>query len=314
MSDLNIVVPLDGSALAEKALPFAVALARLRGQKLLLLTVLSEGSYPERSGVMTQVVDEATTYLALIRKEISQEGLPNRLDYEGIETKVVSGRSPHNLGEIINTLEASEVVMTTHGRTGLSRFVLGSIARDTLEQVHVPVILLRPVELAESALPMELMYQKTSLPLPGEKASGQLVVALDGTAEAEVVVQPALELCKAAGFELCLVRVIPPYTPIADGVNYRAGDETAERQTAATKYLQDLRARLAEAEPDVSILIEVLSGHPAEAILEYTRRGHTTLVAMTSHSYGRMALLMTGSVAEKVLDESHLPVLMVHRK
>ena len=156
MSFQKIVIPLDGSALAEKALPFGVALARLRQEKLLLLKVVSGQSYPERSEVDTPEVDEASTYLEMIKKEISQEGLPNWIAYGRIETQVVSGRSAHELGDLINSLGASQVVMTTHGRTGLSRFLMGSVDRDTLERLQVPAILLRPVELADSALPMEL--------------------------------------------------------------------------------------------------------------------------------------------------------------
>ncbi len=313
MSDQKIVIPLDGSGLAEKALPFGVALARLRQGKLLLVKVVSGQSFSESSGIATPEVKEASTYLELIKKEISQEGLPNWISYDRIETQVVAGHPAHELGEVINSLGASQVVMTTHGRTGLSRFLMGSVARDTLERLQIPAIVLRPVELADSALPMELMYQKTGLPKPGEKVSGQIVVALDGTPEAEGVLPPALELCKAAGFELCLLRVVPPYTPITDGINYRAGEETKERQAEAEVYLESVRNRLAGSEAGVSIVFEVLNGNPAEEILEYTRHGKVSMLAMASHIRSRLSTLMTGSVAEEVMDESHLPVLMIQR-
>jgi nucleotide-binding universal stress UspA family protein len=311
MSDQKIVVPLDGSALAEKALPFAVALARLRQQKLLLLRVVREQSFPERSSVRTQEVEEANAYLEQVKKEISQKGLPNWIAYDQVETHVVTGRSAHDLGEIVNSLEASQVVMTTHGRTGFSRLLMGSIARDTLERLQVPAFFIRPVGLEQSALPMELMYQKTGVPKPGERSSGQIVAALDGTPEAEVILQPALELCKVSGFGLCLLRVIPPYTPIVDGINYRAGDETNKRRAEASAYLERVRNRLAE--PGIQIVLEVLDGNPTKAILEYTRQGKASILAMASHTRSRMSRLMVGSVAEEIMDESHLPVLMVHR-
>ena len=312
MTDQKIIVPLDGSALAEKALPFAVALARLENRKILLLKIEPEGKPTQEGETESPVMEEATVYLGLVKKEISQPELPNFIDYNDIEIEVVPGRPVRELGDVINSLNPSQVVMTTHGRTGLSRFMLGSVARETLERLQVPVILLRPFDLAGSALPLELMYQKTGLPQPGKKASGQLVVALDGTPEAEVVLQPALELCKVAGFELCLVRVVPPYIPLVDGINYRAGDVENERKEEARAYLEGVKTRLAESE--VSIVFQVLNGKPADAILEYTRQDKVLMVAIASHSHSRMAQLMTGSLAEEVMDESHLPVLMMHRK
>jgi nucleotide-binding universal stress UspA family protein len=289
----------------------AVALAELRQQKLLLLRVVSEQSFPERSGIRSPEVEEATAYLEQVKKEISQKGLPNWIAFDRLETHVVTGRPAHDLGEIINSLEASQVVMTTHGRTGLSRLLMGSIARDTLERLQVPAIFLRPVGLEQSALPMELMYQKTGLPKPGERSGGLIVAALDGTPEAEVILQPALELCKVSGFGLCLLRVIPPYTPIVDGVNYRAGDEMKKRRAEASAYLESVRNKLAG--PGIQIVFEVLEGDPTKAILEYTRQVKASILAIASHTRTRMSRLVSGSVAEEVLDESHLPVLMVHR-
>lgn len=314
MSDKKIIVPLDGSALAEKALPYGVALARLRQEKLLLLRVESiKETYSQMSGVTTQELDEDVTYLELIRKEISQEELPNWLPYDRIETKVVTGRSPHELGEILNSLDASQVVMTTHGRTGLSRFFLGSIAREALEQLNAPVILLRPSALEDSALPMELMYQKTGFGKPGETVKGNIAVALDGTPEAEVVLQPAVELAKASGLGLSILKVVPDYNPITDGVNYSMGEEINRRKVEAWNYLEGIKTKLAA--PELEITLKVLIGNPVTAILTYagSEEGKVVMLAMASHSRGRLSRLTQGSVAEAVMDESHLPVLMVPR-
>jgi nucleotide-binding universal stress UspA family protein len=309
----KVVVPLDGSALSERALPYGVALARLEQVNLLLLRIEPEDETTSKVvGAIAQA--EALNYLELVRKEISQEGLPNRLPFEQIEIQVVGGRSPHELGAIINELEVSQVVMTTHGRTGLSRFFMGSIAREAVEQLQVPVILIRPQSPEASALPMELMYQKTGLPKPGEAITGKIAVALDGTPEAEVILQPALELGKALGLGLALLKVVPDYNPLTDGVNSSMVEEIHRRKIEAWHYLQAVGTRLAGS--DIDITLKVLIGQqPAPAILEYavSDEGNIVMLAMASHTRNRLARLVQGSIAEEVLDASHLPVLMVQR-
>ncbi|MBN9393567.1 MAG: universal stress protein [Chloroflexi bacterium] len=313
MSDRKIVVPLDGSALAEQALPYGVALARREELNLLLLRVEPESEATSKTiGSITQ--GEALNYLELVRKEISQDGLPNRLPFDRIETQVIGGRSAHELGAILNGLEVSQVVMTTHGRTGLSRFFLGSIAREAVEQLQAPVILIRPRALEVSALPMELMYQKTGLPKPDEKITAKIAVALDGTPEAEVILQPALELSKVLGFGLVLLKVVPDYNPLTDGVNYSMVEEINRRKVETWHYLEDVKNRLGA--PTVDITLKVLIGQqPAHAILEYavSDEGKIAMLAMASHTRNRLSRLVQGSIAERVMEESHLPVLMVHR-
>jgi nucleotide-binding universal stress UspA family protein len=312
-STKKVVVPLDGSALAERALPYGVALARLEQVSLLLLRIEPENEATSKVvGAIVQA--EALNYLELVRKEISQEGLPNRLPFDQIEIQMVGGRSPHELGAILNSLEVSQVVMTTHGRTGLSRFFMGSIAREAVEQLQVPVILIRPQAPEASSLPMELMYQKTGLPKPGETITEKIAVALDGTPEAEVVLQPALELSKALGLGLVLLKVVPDFNPLTDGVNYSMVEEIHRRKIDAWHYLEAVRTGLDD--PAVNITLKVLIGQqPAPAILEYavSDEGNIVMLAMASHTRNRLARLVQGSIAEQVMDESHLPVLMVHR-
>lgn len=306
-----VVVPLDGSALAERALPYGVALARLEKLNLLLLRIEPE---PEAEPVGAIIQAEALNYLNLVHKEISQESLPNRLPFDQIETHVVSGRSPHELGAILNSLDVSQVVMTTHGRTGLSRFFMGSIAKEAVEQLQVPVILIRPQSPEASALPVELMYEQTNLPKPGETATGKIAIALDGTSAAEVVLQPAIELSKALGLGLVLLKVVAEFDPLLDGFNYKLAEEIQRRKVDAWRYLEEVKTRLADKEVDITIKV-LVGQQAAPAILDYalSEEGNTVLLAMASHTRNRLSRLVQGSVAEQVLDESHLPVLMVHR-
>src|SRR3954465_5760404 len=108
MNDQKIIVPLDGSSLAEKALPFAVALARLNQQKLVLLKLEPEVNPSQEDEKDSPLVEEARGYLEMVKREISQPKLPNYLDFEQIQTQIVAGRSIHELGDVINSLGGSQ--------------------------------------------------------------------------------------------------------------------------------------------------------------------------------------------------------------
>jgi nucleotide-binding universal stress UspA family protein len=144
----HILVPLDGSGLAETALPAALAFGQSFGSKLTLLRVVRP---PEVSGqssggvsygdfitqLRSQAVAEAEGYLK------SQQGM---LRQQGVETYTHIAEG-NNIAELIldqaDSLEIDTIVMSTHGRGGLSRWVFGSVADKVLRRANVPVLLIR---------------------------------------------------------------------------------------------------------------------------------------------------------------------------
>jgi nucleotide-binding universal stress UspA family protein len=144
----HLLVPLDGSGLAETALPAAVSLAQQFHSKLLLLRVVrppdvtgqtSGGiSYGEFVADLRQRgITEAEHYLRSQQGVLRQQGID-------VEVLVVEGR---NVAELIldncADLRIDTIVMSTHGRGGLSRWVFGSVADKVLRRAHVPVLLIR---------------------------------------------------------------------------------------------------------------------------------------------------------------------------
>ena len=299
----NIVVPLDGSALAEKALPLAAALATRSGEKLVLLRLVAETAEIEAE------LKSARAYVEEVHREITHPDLDNRLEPNRVEVQVVPG-NPEDLGPIISKLDATLVVMTTHGRTGLSRLIMGSVAKQTLAHLNVPVILIRPADIVDSQLPMELMYRSSELPGPEHSYAAQMVVTLDGTPEAETVLQPAAALARALRFTLCLVRVVTPHHPITEGVNFASVPDLEQRHYEAAQYLKGLQHSLTE--QDVNCTSQVLTGEPDREIVDYAGQRGVVMLAMASHTRGKLGRLVLGSVAEKVMSATHLPVMMVH--
>jgi nucleotide-binding universal stress UspA family protein len=138
----RILVPLDGSALAESALPPAVELARPAGATLLLIRAAEARVVPgaDPVGAQVEVVLEAEAYL---------EGVAARLREQGtlaVEPTVWYGPAVASIVDAARAGRIDLIVMTTHGRSGLGRLILGSVAESVLRGTSTPILLLRAPE------------------------------------------------------------------------------------------------------------------------------------------------------------------------
>ncbi|HEV2236171.1 MAG TPA: universal stress protein, partial [Ktedonobacterales bacterium] len=200
----RILVPLDGSARAESAIPVAARLARAAGGSVVLIEVanvhLEYGPYrdPDTARPITfdRDYEDAATYLTALSKGTHLAGIPT-------ETRVPTGHVAETILAEARAEQADVIVITSHGRTGFARWVLGSVARTVVRQAPIPVLLLR---------------EAGSKPVPSLfEGIGRLrvLVPLDGSPSAETALGPAAELAHAlAGSEgaaLHLLRV--PETP-----------------------------------------------------------------------------------------------------
>ena len=136
----TILVPLDGSILAESALAPAVDLAREHGATLVLLRAAEAHTRPMADPIEAQVqtVRGAEDYLAGLRGRVTQAGIA------GVETSVWYGPPAEAIVEAARFRGADLIVMSSHGRTGLGRLVLGSVAETVLRATRVPILLIRP--------------------------------------------------------------------------------------------------------------------------------------------------------------------------
>jgi nucleotide-binding universal stress UspA family protein len=135
----TILVPLDGSALAEAALPRALEAVRESGARLLLLRAAEAHRLPGLDPTQAQirVTSDAEDYLARIAERLRHAGLP------GVETSVWYGPAPWAIVEAARVRHADLIVMTTHGRSGLGRLILGSVAESVVRGTRTPILLLR---------------------------------------------------------------------------------------------------------------------------------------------------------------------------
>ena len=138
----KILVPLDGSALAEAALPKALEMVESSGAKLLLIRAAEAHTLPgvDPTEAQIKVVQEAEEYLAQVSDRLAALGQKN------VETSVWYGPAAYAIVEATRLNKVGLIAMTTHGRSGLGRLILGSVAESVLRGTTTPILLIRTAE------------------------------------------------------------------------------------------------------------------------------------------------------------------------
>jgi nucleotide-binding universal stress UspA family protein len=294
----NFVVPLDGSELAERALPYAVRLARAGQGRISLVRVALappsmnvDGAGWERD--QREAVDAAEHYLGAIAAKLA--------DQVPVETVVPYGRPAVHILEQVRLRDADGVVMATHGRTGLAKLLYGSVAETVLAESGVPVLLVhaRPGQPAEPAF---------------DPMAGRLVVPLDGSMFAEAAVELAFDFLGPAG-ELVLVSVIQAPDHILQDERGRVlaylDQEAEDRTREARTYLEDVARRLRQKDSDIHVSVDVRMGEPDTGIIEAATERFADLIIMATHGRTGLSRMTVGSVAGNVLRKGGTPLLLV---
>lgn len=290
----RLLVALDGSETAEQVLPYARALARCLKVPVELLAVIAAGVYgpSEKTRFLDGVREDATRSSATYLGRVAQT-----LTGTNVECSVKQGPIDES---IISTAAADRgtlIAMTTHGRSGLNRWLLGSVAERVLRSTTNPLLVARA---KEGASP------------DGEASLRSLIVALDGSELAESVLPHAVELAKACALTVTLLRSysanqmvlrFQDYTPDVD-------EFKEELKWEAMSYLEDILVEM-KSQGLTDVFPYVTEGDAAEMIIEYAKRTPDSLIAICTHGRSGVTRWVLGSVTEKVLRHSENPVLVI---
>jgi nucleotide-binding universal stress UspA family protein len=282
-----IVVPLDGSDFGEQALPTAAALTRKAGATLHLVRVRGESDHRAE-----------LAYLGDVERRVKANGPV------AVKTAVLDGEVTAALVDYAAAVAADLLVMSTHGREGWSRLFAGSVADDLTAAVTAPVLLVRPGE------------RRTRVSV---QALRSILVPLDGTPEAERIIEPALAVGLPFDVEFTLLKVIEPAhlstflpetaQPETVTVVLTALDHTHEDE--AKRYLDAVAGRMRARGSRVRTRV-VLEEHPAVGILAEAEAGRADLIAIQTHFRRGLTRFFLGSVAEAVLHGDGTPVVLHH--
>ncbi len=304
----RILVPLDGSRFSEHAIPRAAQIASVGGGSLHLVTVaLPETSAgPRTSPPSAADRDEAARAAERYLQEVEERIRASKGSVEVTRKVIPAGNVIRSLIREVDEEGSDLIAMTTHGRGAWARAWLGSVADGVLRQAHKPVLLIRPPESGEEevdpgpAFPMDLPPFR------------RILVPLDGSRAGRAALAPARDLAGAKGARLTLFQAVPP--PTAGAYPYmtlpaREEDLPENLLAEARAELEKVAVGLRDRGLSVDVRVDV-HNQPGLAILRHLEKEGADLVAMSTRGRGGVARLILGSVADKVIRGSPVPVLV----
>ena len=284
----HILVPLDGSPLAERVLPYVQAIAAAGNARLVLLRAVSpQGSHPDGNATTDHpaALTEAESYL----RDLAQRLSPAATDWvveEGEATDVLLGA--------ITRRGIDLVAMSTHGRSGIGRWIYGSVADTILRHAPVAVLL--------ASATMKMTRWRSDRPL-------RILVSLDCSALSEAILEPACALADTLKAELILLSVAPLLvTPDPYGGIYLAYDPDQDRAERRT-YLEGIAAKLRA--PGRNVAVRDAFGLVDTTLLDVAHEEGADLIALATHGTSGVTRLLMGSVATSIVQRAPLPLLIV---
>lgn len=292
----KILVPLDGSKLAERVLPYTALLAEVCKASVELLGVEDAGvrtPFSSSGGARDYLHKVATSYFPQTVRVVEV---------------VERGKAAGVIIERANRDPDCLIAMVTHGFSGIKRWLLGSVAAKVVQAAENPLLLVRAAGGVEAT--DQVKFES-------------IIVPLDGSELAEQVLPPVSDLAKAMDIEVVLVRAFElPATAYyrADDVSPKAAafipsyeELVAEFGRESREYLEgkvkELRGRGLE-----KVRAEVLEGAAAEIILDLARKTRGSLIAMCTHGLSGLKRWVIGSMTEKVVNHAESPLLIIRAR
>jgi nucleotide-binding universal stress UspA family protein len=293
----HLLVPLDGSSLAEAALPAAACLAEHLDASITLIHIIERDVSGEIHGEHHLTTPaEANTYL----EAVARRALPADIRVDCHVHTVGTADLPQSILDHVEELAPDLIVMCTHGSGGLRDFLFGNIAQQVIARGKTPVLLIRPKDKSTQEV---FAVQRLLVPLDGDPAHAQgLPVAAD--------------LARRCGAELFLVFVVPTTGTLS-------GDEAATgrllpstmravldlAQQDAAEYLA--RQKTALEGTGLTVKAVIRRGDPAAAIVEAADAAHADMIVLGTHGRAGMDAFWAGSISPKISGRSKLPLLLV---
>ena len=301
----HILVPLDGSRLAECVLPHAVALAQAFDARVTLLRVVARTC----SAGLGRTIDPLRWHMRKTEVESYLDSVGTRFQQTGLQVEQVAleGQAADSLIEFAHGHDADLILLSSHGQSGLSQWNISSVVQKVALRAYMPVMIVRA-------------YRATSAgvdePAESDDLAGlhyeQVLVPLDGSQRAECVLPLASQLACFHGAQLLLAHAVgkpevPRHTRLTEEEAELVDRITEYNRLEATKYLEDLEGRLeCDAQPR---LLE--SGDAATALHDLIEQEGVDLVALSAHGYTSATRWPYGSIALNFIAYGTTPLLVM---
>jgi nucleotide-binding universal stress UspA family protein len=273
----KIVVPLDGSSLAEVALPYAEEVAGKLGKKITLLSVLPPDDAKQQMSHHRYLQDVTDNTVQQIKKYADNAVK----DEVKVEAATRWGNPAEGILSFVRKGHPCLIVMATHGRSGLSRWAIGSVADKIVRASNMQPLLLIRANGAHPDVRARRIFKKVLVPL-------------DGSRESEAVLPHISEIARNLKMEIILLKVIK-----------KANNGYDSTET----YLKNCCHRLEQAK--IPARYEVKIGSAAEEIIDLADELASDLVAMSTRGQAATSIWPLGSVAQKILLGGNTPLMLI---
>ena len=293
----NILVPLDGSKLAEAAIPIAASLAKTLNAPVMLLHIIEKDAPQEihKEHHITRA-DEASAYL----EEIARRGFPAGAKVERhVHTAAIKDVAASIVEHAMTEFQPDLIVMCTHGQNGVRELLFGSIAQQVVAQGKTPLLLIKPD--VDSSRTFKL---------------DEILVPLDSGPVHDDSLPITQELAKAYGANICLLTVIPTFSTVAGET--AAASSLLPATTSAMLEINvenaktDLQAHLDELkQAGFKGKAQIARGDPATEIVNLSERLKADLLVLTTHRKAGTSAFWARSVAPNVTRRARIPILLI---
>jgi nucleotide-binding universal stress UspA family protein len=292
----HILVPLDGSSLAECVLPHTVAVARALNAQVTLLRALGR----ENARAKTGAVDPLNWHMRKSEAEAYLSNVAERLEATDLVTRqvVAEGSAAGRIIGYARDEDVGLIIISSHGRSGLSEWNINSVVQKVILRAYTPTLIVRAYQPFTEGL-TDLQYDR-------------LLVPLDGSKRAECVLPWATNL---AGFHHCKLLLthvvnkpeVPRHAPLTEEESELVQRLTALNREEAERYLDELRARLS---PDVETRL-LVSDHAAATLHSLVEKEEVDLVLLAAHGYSGGAQWPYGSIALNFIAYGTTPLFIM---
>ncbi|MDQ3414259.1 MAG: universal stress protein [Verrucomicrobiota bacterium] len=285
----TILVPIDFSAGSLFAIQWAKFLAQRTKANIHLVNVHDFG-YPVARALTPPVIGSETEIKEHLHRDLQVLALSQKLPHASLQIRV--GRPHSQICELASEIQADLIVLSTHGRTGWERALLGSTAERVIRHAPCPVLVARPTSRKKT----ELKLQK-------------ILVPLDFSACAARGLHYAIDLAKVFKAKLTLINVsqlhhdLPPVVIYSDAALNRWAAEVAEAHMADLVKETDFEG--------VEFETVHKNGSPARKICRYAVKEGADLIVSSTHGRTGISHALIGSTAEKISRYARSPVLIV---
>lgn len=298
-----VLIPLDGSRFAESAIPLGVAVANALGADIQLVRVHELVALPAMDALTPMpVVDAAVEEASRTQQRDELEATAadvRAMAHCPVHVALLEGSVVHALLEFARVNQVRMIVTSTHGRSGLARAALGSVAEELARSATCPVMLLHPAEGQAPAAPRRFEH---------------VLVPLDGSPLSEAILPHATALLTGAR-KVTLFRMVAPVTvdlaptPMPLAITDAAALEA--ELAGAQAYLEGIAARLRAT--GYTVATEVVANVATPSAIEQAASAHAPdLIALATHGRHGLSRLIMGSVTESLVARTRVAVLTWH--